>query len=937
MRWKRQQLSSPLSNEDPGPAPNGDIRTPDQRVRVFVSSTLQELAPERAAARAAIALLRLTPIMFEIGARPHPARSLYRAYLQQSHIFVGIYWQRYGWVAPDMTISGLEDEYRLSGNKPKLIYIKYPAHDREQRLQELINTIQADDAVSYKPFSGPDELRDLLAADLASMLTERFEMARLAATLREKPSGDEETAPGTGSLPVFRGAMVGHEKELAAAQEMLLHPDTGLVTMIGTGGTGKTRLAVQVAAQLQEEFRDGVRFVALESVQGPELALSAIANALGVMETGDTRLLESLKENLAGKQVLLVLDNFEHLTAAAPSVAALLEACNGLKVLVTSRRPLRVRGEREFPVPPLALPDPGQSDDPRQLSRCAAVRLFVDRARDINPNFELTQENAQAVSEICRRLDGLPLAIELAAARIKILPPRAMLRMLSAGLALLTGGARDLPARQQTLSSTVAWSYNLLKKPEQQLFRRLAVFAGGFTFEACEVVCNADSSLGIGTLDGIAALVENSLVRLDVDRDVEPRFALLRTIRDYISERLAESGEELITRRRHAFYCRDLAMQAEPALVTAEQEAWVRRLEEENDNLRAALQWCMAQDDRELDIVALSLVGSLWRFWWMRGYLTEGRSWIERALHGADRTTASGAGEPEVEALKAKALRGLGNLAWSQTDYPAARSLYEEALAIYRKQGDEREVGSSLNNLGNVYADMGQPGEAKLALEESLVIARRAGYDTLAAVVLGNLGGLAIDQGDYERGRAATTEALKLERAAGNTVGVAQSLTNLGIISVALGEYGRAHQELADALQLNREVGADLNTAFAIEALGVLACDEQEYAKARALHLEALAIRLELGHKAGVVECLRGLAEVAVATKESERAARLYGACDALREEMGASLFHSTRKRFERFSAAGRAQMGDAAWEEASRRGRGLSLEQAVAVARGEG
>ncbi|MGH2355554.1 MAG: DUF4062 domain-containing protein, partial [Chloroflexota bacterium] len=439
------------------------IRTPDQRVRVFVSSTIQELAPERVAAREAIARLRLAPVLFELSARPHPARDLYRAYLDQSHIFIGIYWQRYGWVAPGMDISGLEDEYRLSADRPKLIYIKSPAPAREPGLQTLLERIKADDTVSYKSFSTSRELRRLIEDDLALLLTERFEMAQAAGA-----TPPDATTRRRSNLPAQRSPLIGRDAEVADARDVLLRPETGLVTLTGPGGTGKTRLALQVAAGLVEHFEDGVVFCSLAAVRDPDLVASTIAQAVGSREAPGRSPAESVKDYLQNKQLLLVLDNFEQVVVAAPLVADLLDAAPGLKVLATSRTPLRVRGERELPLAPLALPDvPDTISHPivasvGRLAQSAAVELFVQRAQEARPGFALTPENALVVAEICRRLDGLPLGIELAAAHMKVLSPAALLARLERRLPVLTGGARDLPARQQTMRSAITWSYDLL-------------------------------------------------------------------------------------------------------------------------------------------------------------------------------------------------------------------------------------------------------------------------------------------------------------------------------------------------------------------------------------------------------------------------------------------------------------------------------------------
>ena len=456
------------------------IRTPDQRLRVFVSSTLQELAAERQAVRDAVTRLRLVPVMFELGARPHPPRQVYRSYLAQSQVFVGVYWQSYGWVAPGEQVSGLEDEYLLSAGLPRLIYVKSPAPERESRLAEMLTRIRDDGDVSYQHFSAAAELQRLVENDLAVLLSERFEMA---------PSGDGAAGGASlaGALPVPATPLVGRDDDAAAVGDLVRAEGVRLVTLTGPGGVGKSRLAVEVAQRLGPGFQDGVRFVELGSVRAAELVTAAIAAALGLNTSGGA-LITDLKSYLRARRLVLVLDNFEQVMGAAPLVAELLGAAPGVVALVTSRMVLRLSGEHEFPVPTLPVPPIGAGGDAAEVQRCASVRLFVQRAQAASAGFELTSGNAGAVAEICRRLDGLPLAIELAAARVRLLPPQALLARLDDRMGLLTGGARDLPERQQTLRSTLDWSFDLLSGGEQALFARLGVFAGTFDLPAAEAV-----------------------------------------------------------------------------------------------------------------------------------------------------------------------------------------------------------------------------------------------------------------------------------------------------------------------------------------------------------------------------------------------------------------------------------------------------------------
>src|SRR6516164_8211083 len=447
------------------------IRTPDQRLRVFVSSTLQELAAERQAVRDAVASLRLAPVMFELGARPHPPRQVYRAYLAQSQVFVGVYWQSYGWVAPGEQVSGLEDEYRLAAGLPRLIYVKSPAPEREPRLAQMLAQIRDDADVSYQRFSDPGQLRDLVENDLAVLLSEQFQ----AAQPRSGGTGDARGAPPAGPLPVPATPLVGRDRDAAAVRDLVMGEGARLVTLTGPGGVGKSRLAVEVAGRLGPGFVDGVRFADLTTVPAAELVAPAVAAALG-LNTSGAQVISDVMAYLRPRRLLLVLDNFEQVMGAAPLVADLLTAARGLVVLVTSRMVLRLSGEHEVQVPTLPVPDTTAGSAVAAVQQYAAVQLFVERARAVAPGFVLTSGNAAAVAEICRRLDGLPLAIELAAARVKVLPPQALLARLDDRMGLLTGGAVDLPERQRTLKTTLDWSFGLLPAGHQELFARLGAF-----------------------------------------------------------------------------------------------------------------------------------------------------------------------------------------------------------------------------------------------------------------------------------------------------------------------------------------------------------------------------------------------------------------------------------------------------------------------------
>ncbi len=526
--------------------------------------------------------------------------------------------------------------------------------------------------------------------------------AALLATLHRRPDAAPAEPPASPPmptpaprLPTYPTPFVGREVDVAAVCQRLQHSQVRLLTLTGPGGTGKTRLSVEVAAALRPAFADGVFFVSLAPIRNPDLITATIAHTLSIKETGSQPLLDALKAYLRDKQVLLVLDNFEHLLDAAPRVAQLLHAAPALRVLATSREVLHVYGEYAFPVPPLALPNAERLPSLAALSQYEAVRLFIERAQAVQPSFHVTNENAPAVAEICHRLDGLPLAIELAAARIRVLPPQALLARLEKRLPLLVGGARDLPHRQQTLRSTIDWSYNLLPEGEQLLFRRLGVFVGSRTLEAVEIVCSLEGDLPIDMLDGLQSLLDKNLLYQKHEVGGEPSFSMLETIWEYALERLEASGELETLQQQHANYYVALVEQAEPALKGPQQVAWLARLEAEHDNIRAALRWALDHGEME---TAIRLCAAAWWFWYVHSHLSEGHGWLEQALARSTRV---------APAARAKALNGAGVLAHNQADYERAVVLYTESLALQRELGDKRGIADALNNLGTIALDRG--------------------------------------------------------------------------------------------------------------------------------------------------------------------------------------------------------------------------------------
>jgi predicted ATPase/class 3 adenylate cyclase len=694
----------------------------------------------------------------------------------------------------------------------------------------------------------------------------------------------------TNNLPAQPTPLVGRESELGEVRDLLRAEGVRLLTLTGPGGIGKTRLGLQVAAELLDEFEDGVFFMALAPIIDPALVASAIAEPLGVVEAGDQPLEEGLKDYLGGKELLLVLDNFEQVLGGAPLVGQLLSECPKLKVLATSRSVLKVYGEQEYPVPPLELPSPGRLPPIDRLSQYEAVRLFIERAKGAKPDFSVTDENAPAVAEICARLDGLPLAIELAAARIKLLTPSAMLERLGSRLKLLGGGARDLPERQRTLRGTIEWSHTLLEEGERVLFARLAVFAGGRTLEAIEAVCDAKGDLPMDALEGVSSLLDKSLLRQEEGPEDEPRFVMLETIHEYARERLEESGEAGEVRRLHAEYLLALAEATGPELSGKDQLACLERLEAEHDNFRAALTWSLKRAPE----TALRMAAALARFWEKRSYFSEGSSWLGAAVRLSESVEAA----TTDSATRAKLLSEAGTFAFFRTDFDHAVVLHGEALELYRQVGDDSGVAFALMCLGAQHMEKGDHERAAPFLEEALALSRTIGDKRNTAGTLHNLGEVERQRGNYEQAKA------------------------LGMESIALW----------------REIKDDWNLSMVVGWVGLLEVwsgDEPDLAEG--FLKDALALERELGNWAYGAYCLESFAGLAGARGQGARAARLWGAAEALRTSIGAPRPLDARLLYKPSMAATRALLGEAEWEEAFAQGMAMSAEEAAEYALGEG
>lgn len=791
---------------------------PHPSLRIFVSANLQELTQERLAARSEIQQLGHTCVIFEMGARPHPPPSLYRPYIQQSQVFVGIYHQRYGWIAPNMAVSGIEDEFHLASHLPQLLYIKEPAPEREATLTQLLQAMQAR-GKAPKPFTNLEELRQLLRADLIQ-LTQHLE----AIPIEPKPE------PPSSQLPAARTSLIGRDDEIAAVKALLQQGER-LVTLVGPGGVGKTRIAAEVARQLKAQLADGVHFVSLSSLSDPALLVQSIARTFGLLESSSRALMESLIEYLHGKKLLLVLDGFEGVLPAASVASELLAKVPGLQILITSRAVLRIFGERDFAVMPLQLPPGGASFE--QLSQSEAVRLFVERASAVKPDFTLTPENAVAIADICRRLDGLPLAIELAAVRIKVLQPKALLQRLSSRLKTLTDGPRDLPERQRTLRDTIEWSFRLLSAQEQRLFTYMAVFVAGSHLEALEAVCHDETNLDL--LEEVSGLVEKSLV-VQEQQSLEPRFSMLETIREFALEKLEQSGQASERRQIHAAYFLELAEAANAGRIGPKQMDWLERLDLEQANHRAALTWLI---EHQKAAEAVRMASSLRWFWDLRGQFSEGRHWLQAALDLPGMV-------PPLD--RANALMGLGVLLWRQGNYDTARLLMEESLALRRANADLEGIAYALQNLGNLATHLGDFASARAYQDENLEIRRQLGEKSHLADALFSRGNVALVEGKLAEAKNFYLESFDTYNEVGDVLGLPFVLVNLAEVARLQGDYPAAQALGEDAMHLAEQFGDRLRLANALQSLGLTARDQGLSEEAEAKLQQSLHIYRELGH-----------------------------------------------------------------------------------------
>jgi predicted ATPase/DNA-binding CsgD family transcriptional regulator/transcriptional regulator with XRE-family HTH domain len=766
------------------------------------------------------------------------------------------------------------------------------------------------------------------------------------------------------NLPIQIIPLIGREQELKAACALLLRPETRLLTLTGAGGVGKTSLALQIATNLLDLFVDGVYFVSLASISEVALVLYTIAQTLGFGETGEQSPLELLKDNLRGKGLLILIDNFEQVAAAAPLLGELIAACPRLKLLVTSRTVLYSRNEQEFPVPPLALPDLKNLPDVEELSRFSAVSLFIQRSQAAKPDFLMNNSNAYAIAAICVHLDGLPLAIELAAAWIKLLPPQSLLARLGHRSELLTNRRPNVPIRQQTLRNTLLWSYDLLDAQEQWLFRILSIFVSGCTLEAIEAICNSLDITAKNILGTTISLIDKNLLQQIEQANGVPRLMMMATIREYGLECLASHGQVEVTRRAHALYYLKFAEEVEPKLFDIDQQRWFEVLDREYENLQAALHWSLERGELE---IALRLGGALWRFWWVRGYMSEELLWLEQAIQGIKEVQAPVRAKALISAgalayhrgdnVRAEAffreslalfqdlgeiqgvaysLHRLGLTASRSSDYRTAQSLEEEALQLFKEVGDNEGIAHSLTDLAYIAMDQGEFLKARLLAEEGLSIFRSLGDKRGIVYSLLRLGRIFyFSQEDQTMTYALAAEALKVAKEVGFKWGVASSLGLMGQLSLNQGDINRARPLLEEALVIRREIGDRWGITWGLYSLGWVEFDLSNYLAAKTLFEECFVLLQKLNDMEFMASILEALGGVVSSLGDPIWAAQLWGAAETLREVINAPITPVNRATYEHLVAAARAKLSKKAFSEAWAEGRTMAPEQAF-IANGQ-
>jgi predicted ATPase/Tfp pilus assembly protein PilF len=850
--------------------PGLSVRTPDRRSRVYVSANAKELVDERNAARQAIFRLHLTPVMFDAGTHPHPPRDLYQTYLPQSDIFIGIYWEQYGWTAPDEQISSLEDEYNLSNSLPRLIYVKSPAPRREPALKDLLARIKQD-GLSYRYFSNSSELAGLIENDLKQAT------AQLLPPNREgTKNGQTEAAGPPTTLPMETVRFIGREIQVEAIRRLLLQQENRLVSLTGPGGAGKTLLALNAARSAQDQFPDGIFYIDLAEVGCTALLLPTIARAAGQSEAAGEQLAAKVKSFLRSRRCLLVLDNLDRLISAVPTMKELLSTVPRLKVLFTSQAALRLSGELEFPVLPLSLPSLSHRTADT-IGESEAVRLFTSQTSSAHA---LNAENAPLIAEVCRRLDGLPLAIELAAAQVRRLPLADLLADLDNHVKSPGPEAQNLPPRQRTMRAAVEWGFERLEPGEKTLLTRLAVFLGGGTLEAAQTICSPDEKIDV--LESSSSLVNQNWLRRELDVEGKLRFTMPDTLREFAMERLDDSSEKAILQERHARYYRELASE----ILHGQSPLGLERLEFEIENLRAAMEWSMAIPGA-VDF-GVRLANDLFSFWSLHGHLVEAQYWLGRMIEAnAEQSSVEQTFGQQRAGDYAGMLAGAGIVAGWLGDPSAASRLLDESIPLLRRTNDRQRLAQALMNLGVLALSTGLTENARPALEEALRIFRDLNDRSASAVCLMRLGEVAMAEHRPEEARRLLAETTSIARGIGDAWLLPTAINIQGDIARLQGEYNRAGGYYDESGALFHQINARGELARVFHNQAYVALRRGDTRLAGSLFRQSLETCHALGIQRGTAECLAGLAGVEAAQGKFMPAARLIGFAQAFLEQLG--------------------------------------------------
>ena len=897
---------------------NGTIRTPDQRVRVFISSTIGELSEERLAAKEAIEELHLIPVYFEMGARPHPPRDLYQAYLAQSHVFIGIYWNNYGWIAPGMEISGLEDEYQLSSSKPRLIYIKNTNSPRDPGLIRLLKEIENGSTVCYQKFSTPSELKSLIESDLALLLSEHY----LRKSVDDTPYIQKRT-----QLPFNPSPLIGRKSDVDAILNLLAKEEVRLLTITGPGGTGKSRISTQIANEMKSGFRDGVFFIPLANVNDPELFAGNLADNLGIFDSGKQPLKETITNFLFDKSALILIDNFEQILSAAPFLSELLTHCRHIKIIVTSRSPLHLRDEFLYPLSPLPAPTQADLLQLTALMDYPSIELFIRRAQEINPGIQFDRQNLIAIAQICNKLDGIPLAIELAAARTKLLSPPVLLERMEKTLDTLVKGPRDLPDRHKTLRAAIDWSYQLLDDTAKQIFRRLGIFNGSWTMEAAEEIVNWDKA---DILEMLEKLIDFALIQ-GKTRKYDTVFSMFETVREFANELLETNDERQILIRKHADFYIHFLDEAKHYLWTPQREVWLLRIDSEYANIREAFANMVSRDDFA---GAWRIIQALGFYWTAYGKISDAVKWINEA-----HVSTAPQNEPirkEIDLkVQAAAFRAAGMIYFFTSSFKLAVDALNESANLFIEAGEEMEAGRSMAYLGIGRISAGD-FQAASNFQQALDISKKHndphGFVMASTFISEVLAG----SGKTEEAKSLITESIRIAKEKDDHMLCCLSLGQRGNIEVILGNYSAAAEFYRESLSYEKKARLGSLVGWYQLGLGICMLMSGDLQEAKKYLNTALATGRNVGDKAVILSVFIGFAFLALKKNDVSKAARLYGAAEYLIQISDYKLWNESRRMNEMvLNALSDPSNSDIA-DPDRQRGFEMTIEEAIELALSE-